>query len=133
MSPKKPKITPYQLDLWSSEMADLYNSLEGEIIRIIIKQLNSGYKDITLWQAQKLQELRLFNNDVARYVSEVTEVSETVVTNIFEEAGRRMIDDVDNAMSQAFEKKPYPEYLNQIMRGYRNQVWSELDNYDNPS
>src|SRR5690625_981362 len=131
MHPKKPRITPNQLDLWSSDMAELYNSLEGEIIRILIKRLNSGHRDITMWQAQKLQELRLFNNDVARYVSEVTNVSETVITNMFEHAGKRMIDDVDAAMSQAFDKKPYPEYLNQIMRGYRNQVWSEIDNYVN--
>lgn len=131
MNPRKPKITPYQLDLWSQEMADLYNSLEGEIIRIIIKRLNSGYRDITMWQAQKLQELRLFNNDVARYVSEVTDVSETVITNMFEEAGKQMIDDVDAAMSQVFERKPLPDNLDQIMQGYRNQVWSEIDNYVN--
>src|SRR5699024_12531383 len=79
MHPKKPRITPYQLELWSQEMAELYNSLEGEIIRIIIKRLNSGHSDITMWQAQKLQELRLFNNDVARYVSKVTDVSETEI------------------------------------------------------
>ena len=131
MVPRNPKITPDQLDLWSSDMVDLYNSLEGEIIRIIIKRLNSGHKDITMWQAQKLQELRMFNNDVARYVSEVTDVSETVITNMFEVAGKRMIDDVDSAMSQAFERKPLPENLNQVMRGYRNQAWSEIDNYVN--
>src|SRR5690625_4584575 len=131
MVPRNPKITPDQLDLWSSDMVDLYNSLEGEIIRIIIKRLNSGHKDITMWQAQKLQELRMFNNDVARYVSEVTDVSETVITNMFEHAGERMVDDVDAALSQAFEKKPLPANLDQVMRGYRNQVWSELDNYVN--
>lgn len=31
-------ITPYQLDLCSSNMAHLYQSLEGELIRIIIKR-----------------------------------------------------------------------------------------------
>lgn len=131
MHPKKPRITPYQLELWSQEVADLYNSLEGEIIRIIIKRLNSGYRDITMWQAQKLQELRLFNNDVARYVSKVTGIAEIVITNMFEEAGKRMIDDVDTAMSVAFEKQPLPSNLDQVMRGYRNQVWSEIDNYVN--
>src|SRR5690625_2498432 len=106
MQPKKPRITPHNLDLWSSDMADLYNSLEWEIIKIIIKRLNSGHKDITMWQAQKLQELRLFNNDVARYVSEVTKVSETVITNMFEVAGKRMIDYIDSAISQAIERNP---------------------------
>src|SRR5690625_1704012 len=115
MDPKKPRITPDQLELWSSDMAELYTSLEGEIIRIIINRLNRGHTDITMWQAQKLQELRLFNNDVARYVSEVTNVSETVITNMFEVAGKRMIEDVDAAMSQAFDRKPLPENLNQVM------------------
>lgn len=55
MVPRNPRITPTQLDLYSSNMSDLYQSLEGEIIRIIIKRLNSGHSDITMWQAQKLQ------------------------------------------------------------------------------
>lgn len=131
MQPKKPRITPNQLDLWSSDMSELYNSLEGEIIRIIIKRLGRGYRDITTWQAQKLQELRLFNNDVARYVSEVTDVAKNTVTNMFETAGKRIVDDIDNSMSQAFDKKTHPDYLDQIMKGYRDQVWSELDNYVN--
>src|SRR5690625_1120991 len=131
MNPKKPRITPNQLDIWSGNMSELYNSLEGEIIRIIIKRLNSGHKDITMWQAQKLQELRLFNNDVARYVSEVAEVAETSILNMFEDAGKRMIDDVDNAMTVAYAKKPMPNNLDQVMRGYFNQVWSEIDNYVN--
>src|SRR5699024_598421 len=74
---------------------------------------------------------RLFNNEVARYVSKVTDVSETVITNMFEHAGKRMVDDVDIAMSQAFERKPLPANLDQVMRGYKNQVWSEIDNYVN--
>src|SRR5690625_25807 len=131
MVPRNPKITPDQLDLWSSDMVDLYNSLEGEIIRIIIKRLNSGHDDITMWQAQKLQELRLFNNDAVRYISEITNLAEQKITEMFEVAGNRMIDDVDNAMSQAFDKKQWPDYLNKIMRGYRNQAWSEIDNYVN--
>src|SRR5699024_10370421 len=50
---------------------------------------------------------------------------------MFEYAGKQMIDDVDNAMSQAFDKKPLPAQLDQVMRGYFNQVWSEIDNYVN--
>src|SRR5690625_816467 len=124
----KPKITPHQLDLWSSNMSELYNSLEGEIIRIIIKRLKGGSKDITEWQAQKLSELRLFNNEVARYLAEVTPVAEKEILTMFQAAGKDFVADVDGYMPNP---KPAPNNLDNVMRGYYNQVWSEIDNYVN--
>ena len=56
MKPRKPKVTPHQLDMYASNMAELYNSLEGEIIRIIIRRLKKGHTDILAWQAEKLHE-----------------------------------------------------------------------------
>lgn len=125
----KPKITPYQLDLWSGNMSDLYNSLEGEIIRILIKRLNSGERDIALWQAEKLADLRLFNRDVAKLLAEVTNVAEPEILRMFNETGKGIIQDVDNAMPN--DAKPMPTNLDNVMRGYHNQVWSEIDNYVN--
>lgn len=129
MVPRNPKITPTQLDLYSSNMSDLYNSLEGEIIRIIIKRLKGGSDDITVWQAQKLQELRLFNNDVTKLVSEVTNIAESEITRMFEDVGKGIVQDVDKAMPYA--PKPMSNNLDQVMRGYHNQVWSDIDNYVN--
>lgn len=125
----KPKVTPHQLDLWSSNMASLYNSLEGEIIRIIIKRLKNGSDDITMWQAQKLQELRLFNSEVTKQLSKVTGVAETQIQSMFQDAGKTMVEDIDGYMP--FEKKPMPNNLDEVMRGYYNQSWSEIDNYVN--
>lgn len=125
----KPKITPFQMEIWSSNVGYLYQSLEGEIIRIIIKRLNSGHSDITMWQAQKLQELRLFNNDVARHVADVTKLAEKQIVGMFEYAGKTIVDDVDNAVIK--DKKPLPAQLDQVMRGQSNQVWSDIDNYVN--
>ncbi|GAB3801603.1 phage minor capsid protein [Virgibacillus kimchii] len=122
-------ITPNQLDLWSGNMAELYNSLEGEIIRILIKRLKRGSSDITAWQAQKLQELRLFNDEVTRHLSKVTDVAEPEIRRMFEEAGQGMVQDIDEAMPYA--TRPMPTNLDQVMRGYHNQVWSDIDNYVN--
>lgn len=124
-----PKITPYQLDLWSSNMSDLYNSLEGEIISIIIKRLKGGSDDITYWQAQKLHELKLYNRDVTRYLSEVTNVAETQIAKMFQEAGKGIIQDVDNAMP--YTTKPISNNLDNVMIAYHNQAWREIDNYVN--
>jgi hypothetical protein len=129
MDSKKPKITPRQLDLWSGNIAELYNALEGEIIRIIIKRLKGGKDNITEWQAQKLQELRLFNREVIKCLSEVTKVAEKEIRRMFEEAGITIIKDIDNAMP--YPSKPIPNNLDEIMRAYHEQVWEEIDNYVN--
>lgn len=123
------KVTPQQLDLWSSNMADLYNSLEGEIIKILIKRLSRGHTNITQWQAQKLSELRLFNNDVTKLLSEVTDVAESEIRKMFEEAGNAIVEDVDKAVPYAAQ--PIPNTLDNVMRAYHNQVWSDIDNYVN--
>lgn len=127
--PKHPKITPHQLDLYSGNMGQLYNSLEGEIIRLIIQQLNSGHKDITQWQAQKLSELRLFNRDVAKLLSDVTNVAEPELMRMFKDVGEGIVHDVDKSMP--YPMKPKPPNLDKIMIGYHNQVWSDIDNYVN--
>lgn len=125
----KPRITPYQLDLYSGNMSELYQSLEGEIIRIIINHLKGGSDDITRWQAQKLADLKLFNSDVTKLLSEVTNVAESEIRRMFEETGIALIKDIDRAMP--FDKLPAPNNLDNVMRGYFNQSWSEINNYVN--
>lgn len=129
MARRLPKVTPTQLDLWSSNMADLYNSLEGEIIKILIKRLSKGHKNITQWQAEKLSELRLFNNDVTQLLSEVTNLAESEISKMFEEAGHAIVEDVDKAVPNT--TKPMPNNLDNVMKSYHEQVWSDIDNYVN--
>jgi hypothetical protein len=125
----KPKITPYQLDLWSANMGDLYDSLEGEIIRIMIRRLSKGSRDIPTWEAQKMAELRVFNREVIKLLSEVTPVAESEIKRMFEVAGRQIVQDVDRELP--FDPKPLPNNLDNVMRAYHNQVWSDIDNYVN--
>lgn len=129
MEPNQPRVTPNQLDLWAGNMAELYNSLEGEIIRLIIHRFMRGHRDITQWQAQKLQELRLFNQDVTQLLADVVNVAEPEIRRMFEVVGKEIVEDVDKAMS--YPPEPKPNRLDEVMRGYFNQVWSEIDNYVN--
>ncbi|WP_342512261.1 phage minor capsid protein [Sporosarcina sp. FSL K6-1522] len=122
-------ITPTQLDLWSGNMSELYQSLEGEIIRIIIERLKNGHEDITYWQAEKLSELRLFNADVVALLASVTRVAEPEIKKMFKEAGKGIVQDIDKVMPQP--AKPMPNNLDSVMRAYHNQAWSEINNYVN--
>lgn len=126
---KQPRVTPYQLDLWSANMSDLYNSLEGEIIRILVKRLNRGHNDIAEWQARKLSELRLFNSEVTKLLSDVTKVAEPEIRRMFEEAGKEIVRDIDRAVP--YNPRPVPNNLDDVMRAYYNQAWGDIDNYVN--
>lgn len=125
----KMTITPHQLDLWSSNMAHLYQSLEGELIRIIAKRLKNGNDDILDWQRKKLQELHLFNKETAKVISQVTGIAETEIERMFESTGQKIVKDIDKELP--YSPKPMPTDLDTIMKAYHDQVWSDINNYVN--
>ncbi|MGG5331628.1 phage minor capsid protein [Enterococcus sp. AZ163] len=122
-------ITPHQLDLWSSNFAELYNSLEGEILRIMIKRLSSGHTDILEWQTDALKDLHLFNNEVIKELAKVTGVAESEINKMFEAAGKQTVTDIDKIMP--YETKPMPSNLDNIIKSYADQSWSGIDNLVN--
>lgn len=124
-----PKVTPHQLDLWSSNFSQLYNSLEGEIIRQLIKRLSNGKTDILEWQAQALKDLHLFNRDCAEYLAKVTGVAEDEVYRMFEETGIGTIESVDSAVPNATAS--LPTNLDNVTRAYADQAWHDIDNLVN--
>lgn len=124
-----PKVTPHQLDLWSSAFSELYNALEGEIIRQLIKRLSNGKTDILEWQAQALKDLHLFNKDCAEYLAKVTGVAEDEVYRMFEETGIGTIESVDTAVPNA--TAPLPTNLDNVTRAYAEQAWHDIDNLVN--
>lgn len=123
------KDIPKQLDAWARGMAGLYNSLEGEIIRIIIRRLNNGHTDILKWQMQALKDMGLYRNDVVDMLAEVTVVAKAEIERMFGGVGTDIIQDVDKAVPGA--AKPLPTDLDRIMKAYRDQCWSDINNYIN--
>lgn len=124
-------ITPYQLDLWSSNMSSVYQSLEGEILRLIIKRLNNGSSNIADWQLQKLRELHLFNSETAEMISKITGISEKNIKQMFNDLGNSTIEDIDNLVASGLHLTPLPSNIDEVMRAYYNQAWGDLNNYVN--
>ncbi|TGY25689.1 capsid protein [Enterococcus hirae] len=122
-------ITPHQLDLWSSNMAHLYQSLEGELIRILIRRLNNGHDNILDWQREKLQELHLFNKETVKVISQVTGIAESEIESMFDSSGENIIKDLDKQLP--YDPKPLPSNLDNVMKAYYDQVWSDINNYVN--
>ncbi|WP_347979491.1 phage minor capsid protein [Lactococcus formosensis] len=124
-------VTPYQIDLWSGNMAHLYQSLEGEILRLVIQRLNKGSDNIADWQLQKLRELHLFNSETAKLIAEVSGVSEKEVRKMFNNLGHSTIEDIDKLVASGLHLKPLPNNIDEVLRAYYNQAWGDLNNYVN--
>lgn len=124
-------ITPHQMDLWSGNMAHLYQSLEGEILRLVIQRLNKGSNNIADWQLQKLRELHLFNSETAKLIAEVSGVSEKEVRKMFNNLGHSTIEDIDKLVASGLHLKPLPNNIDEVLRAYYNQAWGDLNNYVN--
>lgn len=124
-------ITPHQIDLWSGNMAHLYQSLEGEILRLVIQRLNKGSDNIADWQLQKLRELHLFNSETAKLIAEVSGVSEKEVRKMFNNLGHSTIEDIDKLVASGLHLKPLPNNIDEVLRAYHNQAWGDLNNYVN--
>lgn len=119
-------ITPYQMDLWSSNMSHIYNALEGEILRKLMDTLSTGQvTDIQSWQLEKLQMLHLYNDEVVELLSAVTPHAEEDIRQYFEETTESAVEEVDNI---AAKKNPMPSQLDDVMRAYVDQTWTDINN-----
>lgn len=124
-------VTPHQIDLWSGNMAHLYQSLEGEILRLVIQRLNKSSVNIADWQLQKLRELHLFNSETAKLIAEVSGVSGKEVRKMFNNLGQSTIEDIDKLVASGLHLKPLPNNIDEVLRAYYNQAWGDLNNYVN--
>lgn len=124
-------VTPHQLDIWSSQMGELYNALEGEILRTIIERLTVGeLTDIQTWHMEKLQQLHLFNSDVVKLLDALTPHAEAEIKRVFEETVKSTIEDVDSRVPNTVDP-PTQTHVDQVMKGYYEQAWSGVENYVN--
>ena len=124
------KVTPYNLDIWSNEIAHLYQSLEGEIIRLIIDRIKKrGIESVAQWQLEHMRDLRLLNREVAEMLAEVTDVAEEEVLKRFEETKLGAVESVDSPLG--IKNASVPNRLDTVMQGYYNQAWSGIDNLVN--
>src|SRR5699024_6185253 len=101
--------TPEDFDKWSTQMGNIYNSLEGEIIRKMIELLEEGTGPIEQWQLEKMRDLGLLNRETVNLIADVSGRVRAEVEELFKEAGREMVGDVDKELP--YEPKPLPNEL----------------------
>ena len=135
MDPKEPKITPHQLDLFTEPVSDIYRALEDEIFFMVAKRLKApkeaGTDYVLQWQIEKMQELRMLNQETIKALAKATGLAEKEIIKAIEEVGYRTIESVDNELKYAFEPLPIPNHIDTILATYVQQTFREIDNFVN--
>lgn len=131
-----PVITPYQFNMYTSQITDIYVALEDELFRQIAERLKTPEnleKDYVLqWQVEKMQQLRMLNQETIQALSEVTGIASEKIEQMINDVGFDSIESIDAALAKANnEPKPMPSDIDARLESYVKQTFRELDNFVN--
>ena len=94
------RITPSQLTLYGTALADIYAELQQDVFLRMVELLKAppsmDYNNAIQWQVEKFQQLRIFNGENVRALSEMTGIAQEEIRRIFREVGYDTILDVDD-------------------------------------
>ncbi|MFJ7950345.1 phage minor capsid protein [Lysinibacillus sp. NPDC096418] len=131
----RPVITPYQFNLYTSQITDIYVALEDELFKQIASRLKTNPehdKDYVLqWQVEKMQQLRMFNLETIRELSIATGISAETIRQVISDVGNKTVQSVDDEVKGSYKQLPQPTQMDVILEGYVKQAFLELDNYVN--
>lgn len=135
MDPKRPKITPTQLNLYTSQVTDIYRALEDEVFTMIAKRLKTQPdldKDYVLqWQVDKMQQLRMLNSETIKDLSKTTGIAEKEIRKAIADVGYDTIISVDEELKGTFKRLPVPTHIDRVLETFVTQTFRELDNFVN--
>lgn len=135
MNPKKPKITPHQLDMYIEPVTDIYRTLEDDIFQKITKRLKTsadiGKDGVFQWQVDKMNQLRMVNKETVKALSAATGISEKKIAEAVRNTGIDTINSIDYELSDVYEKLPMPSHIDNVLESFVKQTFRELDNFVN--
>ncbi|AMG50615.1 phage capsid protein [Enterococcus gallinarum] len=132
-------ITPKQLEIEAAYVQGAYMSMEDEIMRILVRQLNKPTRttltedNVFRWKLEKMQQLNLLNQQsLQRIVQDTGNYTYGQLKRFIVDMGFEVISDLDKNLSKQTGKEPPPRTeINNVMQSYFNQQWRDLDNHVN--
>jgi len=135
MEPKRPKITPHQLDMYTQPVTHVYQALEQEIFEMIARRLktskNYDADNVLEWQIDKMNQLRLINDETVKALSKATGIAEKEIRKAIYNTGIDTVRSIDYELRDVYTPLPMPTQIDAIMESYVRQTFRELDNYVN--
>lgn len=126
-------ITPRQMNLFASPVAEMYQVLEMEILTQVAKRLKvKGEVNITDWQLEKMDELKLLNRDLSTYLSDFSGIAKEEIDSYIKTAGHDLIEDTDQFfINNGYVQAGASTITDRVLESYANQMFRELDNHVN--
>src|SRR5690625_2344349 len=99
MNPKRPKITPHQLNMYTIPIANVYQAIKEEIFEMIAKRLKTSQNydrdNVLEWQSDKLNQLRLINDETIKALAKATGIAEKEIRKAIYNVGIETIKSMD--------------------------------------
>lgn len=137
MDSKKPKITPSQLSLFTEPVTDIYRELESDVFEMIAKRLKTSQnitKDTVFqWQIEKMNQLRMVNEDTVKLLSKRTGKTEKEIRKAIKNTGVVTIDSVDHELKDIYEPLSTPSHIDRTLESFVSGAFREYNNYVNQS
>lgn len=137
MNPKRPKITPNQLNLFTEPVIEIYRALEEEIFLMVAKRLKTS-DDITKdtvfqWQIEKMNQLRMINEETIKLLSKRTGKTEREIRKAIKHTGIVTIESVDHELKDIYDPLPMPSHIDRVLESFVRQAYREYNNFVNQS
>src|SRR5690625_3317592 len=135
MTPERPRITPHQLNMYTQPVTHVYQALEQEIFEMIARRLKTSKHydsdNVLEWQIDKMNQLRLINDETVRALSKATGIAEKEIRKVIEDVGLDTIESVDDELKSIYDPVEMPSQIDRVLESFVNQAFEEFDNFVN--
>lgn len=124
----------------ASDIANIYADLQDEILKQIIKRLNTkdlanmSQDDVLKWQIQKLNELGNANGDTIQAILKAVKMSTTGLTDLLNMISDTAVQNADTGLKTATGLPTQPtNHVDTVMKAYQKQTLGDINNHINQS
>lgn len=125
------KTNPHQLTITSSQIQDIYMSLEQEIFKLIANRLDTKgitSDNVLTWQIKMLNELHLVNEATIKLLAEATGLAKEAINKLFIDQGLKVYDESIADISKGNANPVIKPDIDQVLSGYAKQTFLDIKN-----
>lgn len=137
MTINQPNFRPEQLNLFTEPVTDIYRALETDVFDMMAKRLKTPKHltsdSVMQWQVDKMNQLRMVNNDTIKLLSETTGLAEREIRSAIKQTGVVTIDSIDHELKNIYPTIPMPSNIDRTLEKFVTGTFKEYNNYVNQS
>ncbi|MDZ5509524.1 phage minor capsid protein [Enterococcus cecorum] len=136
---KKPALNDEQFMLEASQVADLYHQLTLDLFDQVVERIKErGTQSLDdnpyLWQAEKLQQMGLLNDENVKMIAERSGIAEEQLRYVLENEGLKIYEDTRQQIMEATGNKGLVtdnSHIQTVLSNYVSQAMFDIDNLIN--